>query len=710
MPADASTPGNAPLPALRDDLGLFPGPRNSRGEASWTLHEPVRNRYFRLGVSEFEMLARWQGAGSADALVVMAARDGISITTSEVLHFAEFLFRCELTQGDPGVVKRLTAASRLAGQSLWKSILHNYLFLRVPLVRPDPWLDRLYPLLRPLLSRRFLQLTVFAGLLSVFLVVRQWDLFLSTFMGFLNWEGAVAFGVSLVLVKVLHEAGHAIACRHHGLRVPSIGVVFIVMWPVMYTDATEAWRLTSRRARIAIAAAGMITELTIACYATLLWVLLPDGAIRSAVFMLATTTWIMSLAVNLNPLMKFDGYYLFSDILDIPNLQDRGFTLARNRLRHVLFGVGLLRDPGLTASEQRIAIAWAYATWIYRFFLFLGIAFLVYAYFFKALGIYLFLVEIWFFIAAPVWREIKGWRELAPSIDTTRRRIAWLGGAALLVLFLLPWPSAFMAPGIMKAAEHQRLYPVEASRVLAVHVGNGTRVSRGALLFELESPDLQAELARTRAELDSAEHDLLRVMSSERTSQDRLVAEESVAKARAALAGLEDRQARQRILAPFDGVVIDIPPSIRSGLWLGERQALGVMVGDQGGVIVDAYVTEDYLRFIAVGDEARFYAEESGVSPQDGTVERVDSVDTRILAEPYLDATYGGGIDVRPDAEGHAVPERAVYRVRVRLQAQVADVPMHVVRGKLRLGGDSRSLAQRAITFIGGAVLRESGF
>jgi len=699
-----------PLPALREDLGLFAAPRNSRGEAGWSLHDPLRNRYFRLGEREFEMLSRWHEEAGIFALARRLTSSGIAVSGGDVHEFVEFLVRNELTCGDAAPGKRLFAAFKRRQQSWWHRLLHNYLFLRIPLVQPDPLLDRWYPALRPLISRRFAQVTVLVGLVGVFLVLRQWEIFLATFMGFLNWQGALAFGCSLALVKVLHEGGHALACRHYGLRVPTVGVVFIVMWPVMYTDATEAWRLTSRRARIAIASAGMLTELTIACYATLAWVLLPDGLLRSVVFTLATTTWIMSLAVNLNPLMKFDGYYLFSDILDIPNLQDRGFALARNRMRHVLFGVPLATDPGLQPGEQRIAIAWAYATWIYRFILFVGIAVLVYAFFFKALGIFLFLVEIWWFIAAPIWREIRNWRELGQRMSSRRKRIALAGGAGLLLLLLVPWQSSFTAQGVLKGEQQWRIYPVEPAQLVAVHVQNGSEVHAGDVLFELESPELEAEVARVRAQVAGNEFELYRVMSSQDTASDRLVAEEALARARSALSGLEQRQQRQRVVAAFSGTLVDVPHAVRRGLWVKDSFALGVLVARDSAAVVDAYITEDYLPFVRAGDSARFYADDPRMLRLDGTVLQVDSVDTRVLQEPYLASALGGDIPVRSGPDGEAVPEQAVYRVRVRLAATMAEVPLRVSRGQLRLSGDDRSLAMRFWTFLAGAVLRESGF
>ncbi len=241
-------------------------------------------------------------------------------------------------------------------------------------------------------------------------------------------------------------------------------------------------------------------------------------------------------------------------------------------------------------------------------------------------------------------------------------------------------------------------------------VQNGSRVKQGDLLFVLESLDLEAELERGRADTSSAGHELARVMSSQETSGDRLVAAESLARSQAALKGGESRQQRLHVLAPFAGTLSDIPPAIRPGLWVGDKQSLGLLVGDGGGIVADAWVTEEYLRFIHPGDAARFYPEDPTLSPQNGIVEHIDAVDTRVLAESYLLASHGGGIPVRMDGEGNAVPEYAVYRVRLRLESGLGAVPLRVVRGKARFNGDSRSVVVRAGSFVAGSLRRESGF
>jgi len=166
------------------------------------------------------------------------------------------------------------------------------------------------------------------GLIGLFFTARQWDQFTTTFMHFFTLEGFIFYAITLTLIKALHELGHAYTARHFGVRVPIIGVAFLVMFPILYTDTTDAWRLTDKRKRLLIDSGGIIVELSIAAISLFLWSFLPDGPARSAAFFAATTSWVLSLMVNLNPCMRFDGYYLLGDLFGIQNMQARGFELV----------------------------------------------------------------------------------------------------------------------------------------------------------------------------------------------------------------------------------------------------------------------------------------------------------------------------------------------------------------------------------------------
>lgn len=396
-------------------------------------------------------------------------------------------------------------------QSPLVRLIHSYLFFRVPLVRPQRFLDAAWPHVRPLFSGGFVWICICVAMLGLWLAGRQWDVFVHTFMDFLSFEGALTYGASLVVIKSLHELGHAFLSRKYGAHVPTIGVAFIVLMPILYTDTTDGWRLP-RRQRLMIDAGGVMVELAIAAFATLAWALLEDGALRSICFAAATLSWVMSLAVNLNPLMRFDGYYLFADLLDVHNLQDRGFALARWRMREILFGLGDPPPEPLATRTAWIMTLHAWTTWVYRFFLFLGIALLVYHFTVKLLGIVLLAVEIGYFIALPIWREVKQWARRREDLRWNRQTLRTALLFALLAAgVLLPWKRDIHAPGLMRAGTVQPVHPPAPAMIREVLAKGGEIVREGQLLYRLEAPQLALKRQAALQRLNLAEARLARL-------------------------------------------------------------------------------------------------------------------------------------------------------------------------------------------------------
>ena len=381
LAAAISTPGSLPL--LREELGLYPGPRSWDGSPSWSLHDPAGNRFFRIGWREFEILRRWDEGDSQRIATRIGTETTLTITPDQVIALTQFLIANHLIQ--PGGTVDLARFSRQAGQRRpwYLRLLHGYLFFRIPLVRPDHFLVRTLPAVRWFFAPHFWYAMAVTALLGLYLAARQWDTFVRTFDYLFSWEGVLLFLATLLLVKTAHELGHAYTARRFGCRIPVMGVAFLVMWPMLYTETSEVWKLPARNQRLAVGAAGMAAELALAAMATLAWSFLPDGPARSAAFFTATLSWIMTLTFNLNPFMRFDGYYLLSDWLEIHNLHDRAFALGRWRLRKALLGLGDPPPEALPADRLRFLILFSYATWLYRLLLFLGIAMLVYYFFFK---------------------------------------------------------------------------------------------------------------------------------------------------------------------------------------------------------------------------------------------------------------------------------------------------------------------------------------
>ena len=650
------------LPALREDLGLHPGPALKHGAPTWVIEDPMRGRFFRIGWLEFELLSRWS-CGHAQELVQQVAQETLlRPTLQEVQAVKQFVLQHELAVN----VELLATARKgsLPKASLPARALHNYLMFRVPLLNPDRFLEKTLPLVRPLLGLPALGVSLFAGLVGLFLAFQQWDTFASTLVDTLTLEGLLSYLVALVLAKVIHEFGHAFTAKNLGLRVPRMGVALVLLLPMLYTDTGETWRLPRRRDRFSIAVAGMRIEVMLAAWCTLAWSFLPDGALRRACFFLATTSWLITLAINASPFLRFDGYYMMSDATGIPNMHDEAAKSVKHFLRKHLLGI---QDPEpLLEGEPvpRWLLGFGLATVVYRFILFLGIAIMVYHYFFKLLGIFLFIVEIWWFILKPMWSELTVWWQARARIQVAPAVRSGVVLLALLAALFVPWHSRIFADGWIRAGQETALHaPRPAVLMQALQAG---AVQADQALTLLESPELQLREARATARMTTLDSR----MQAGAAVQD---LPESARSMRAQLAQQQvevvgaDMEARQlKLLAPFTGWLVDVAHDAWPGSVVSRQEPLARVI-DPSFWLAEVFVNEDDVRRLQTGASVKAYLRGMAADMLPGRVEAIDSVPVEQLPAEMLADRFGGPLLTSEDAQV-LKPRRALYRVRVRLE------------------------------------------
>ncbi|RUR92649.1 HlyD family efflux transporter periplasmic adaptor subunit [Pectobacterium polaris] len=708
--AGGATPA-AGLSPLRDELILHAGPANRDGSPSWTLEDPLRGLYFRIGWAEMAMLSRWSMGNAAQIVAEVNQTSALTLDDSDVQYFNRFLQANSLTRvsGDEALAQfsRQVEQSRV---SIWRKLLKNYLFFRIPLWHPDRFLGATLPWVEPFFSRTFLKLTLLVAVLGLFLAGRQWETFKHTFLHFFTLEGAVLAGLTLCFTKILHEFGHAYTCKRFGARVATMGVAFLVMMPVLYTDTSGSWKLTRRRQRMAIGAAGMMTELVLAAWATLAWSFLPDGMLRSAAFMLATTTWIMTLAINLSPLMRFDGYFLLSDGLQMPNLQNRGFAIGRWQMREWLFGLGDAPPEHFPRWLQRTLVGYAFAVWIYRFFLFTGIAILVYHMTFKLLGMLLFAIEIGYFVVMPVVNEVREWSKRRKDYRMNRNMTTTLVvSAVVLLLLMIPWQRGVYAPALLRAEQQSSLYMPVPAMIQRIDVKVGQPVQAGQTLFTLSSDALAHELQQLERQIATLNwQSTFQVFNKEAAGDHQRVKQEH----EAALQKLQvlQRQSEQlTVRAPIDGVVADMTTPLETGEWLGQGEWLAVVTKPTGG-LVEAFVSEKDWQRLRTGAKGTFYLQDVSCSSLPLTIVEIASTATRDLnAAPELASIYGGDIATLSDAQRKLHPEQAVYRVLLSLPDDYRAQPQ-VLRGTVVMDGEAQSLLIRGWKVVSAVLIRELSF
>ncbi len=687
--------------AIRQDLEILHGPSSAGSEPDFIIADHVRHRYFRIGRRALELLAG-QGAAAGPK------KDAAMANGAEAEELAQFLNNNQLADDTEAASwQKLWQTSKRGEHGMGHAILHGYLFFRVPLFRPQRFLDAAWPFVSFLFTRTFAVVCGVLAVLALALLSRRWDAFVHTFTSFLSLEGAATYGVSLVLVKCLHELGHAFMARKYGTRVTTIGVAFMVLFPVLYTDTSSSWRL-ERRKRLMISAAGIMTELAIAVVATLSWIFLPDGPLRAAAFATATISWVMSLAVNLNPLMRFDGYYLFSDLTGIENLQERSFARARWSLRETLFGFGDDAPEPLPRRTAFIMLAHAYATWIYRFFLFLGIAILVYHFFIKPVALVLFAVEMGWFILLPVWRELAAWWQRRGDMRVNRQSLrAAAGVAVILAILFVPWQGSVAVPAMLRGAELGAVHAKRAARIASIRVAPGDRVAAGDVLFGLEAPDAPHERDAALADRDAIAIRLKRLAADNDSRSERVVLESQLQAARKRLAALADMERELVVTAPVSGLYVNANPHLAPGIWVSPTRRLGVVVSDRQ-LVLDGYAAESTRPRLAQDAQAVFIPEEPELERREAILTAIAQSNAAELALPPLADRHGGPIAVLDSPQGKLEPVGAWYPVRFSVVSH--DPPAHAVRGTVHVTAGRVSIASRIFRRVAGTLIRESGF
>ncbi len=697
------------IPPLRSDLELVPAPTAADGSPQYTLYDPVSETYHRFGWAEGQVLAGWRaGMTAAELASSVRARSTLAVTEEDVAGFVALVEAHGFTTPWPtrsGTRLAAEAERRRIGPFAW--LVHHYIYIRIPLVSPDRFLDRTLPLARALAGAPMLLVYLSAALLGAWLLAARWEDYLHTFPSFLTPAGAMAYGLTIVGVKTIHEFSHAYVAKSRGVRVRTMGLVLIVFWPIPYTDVTDAWRLPDRTGRFAIGIAGVAAELVLAGIALLGWALSPPGLARSVFFLVSSVTLVSTLVANLNPGMRFDGYYVLSDLWGIENLQSRAFALTRWALRKAFLGLDLPAPEEVGARRLAGLMVYTAYAWANRLVVYFAIALVVYHAFTKALGILLFTVEVGFFILRPLVQEVFVLARIRRAIRPRVRLAATvLVLAAGLGWLALPAPRTVRVPAVTESIAVQTVYAPANGFLEGGGFRPGDRVEAGRVLFEIRSPDLDASLevlARRIAGLEARE----RIALAREASRAALPEiQEALAKARAETREAEERRAQSVVRAAFAGTVVEWDPERREGQAVGRDAVLG-RIADPDRVRLVAYASEEDLPSMGPGRAVRFHPS-SGGPTLGAIVEAVRPSRVEVLAHRAVASVAGGDVLVE-DRLGRLVAMETRYEVELSLAHPPPGLPLGQ-SGRVVLESEPRSLLTDVLRRARNVLLRESDF
>ena len=476
-----------------------------RGELWHVVHDTTGGRYHRLSPGAYGLVRRMDGRQTVQTLWDQACAAGnVDLPTqNEIVELlsqlhAHDLLHCDVTPDAARVFERF----RKQRFARWKQRLGNPLGLRFPLVDPDAFLSRNMHSFAWLFSYRGALLWLAVVVPAAALALRHWAELSSNLSDrLLSAQNLVLLGLMFVPVKILHELGHAFATKRWGGAVPEMGVMLLVFAPVPYVDSSSASAFRDKYRRAAVGAAGVLVELFLAALAMYVWVLAEPGTLRAAAFNVMLIAGISTVIVNGNPLLRFDGYYVLADLIEIPNLAQRGTRYWTWLCDRYLFGAREVEAPVESAAEKRWLLPYTVASWIYRAVITASIVLFVATKFFF-FGVLIALWGALQFLVMPVYKSIKHIRT-SPSLQRHRSRAvrvsSVLVAAAVLVFVTVPLPLRTQAQGVVWLPDSSLVRAGADGIVERWLVEPGSAVDRETPLLLMSDLELDAQLADARA-------------------------------------------------------------------------------------------------------------------------------------------------------------------------------------------------------------------
>ena len=682
-----------------------------RGESWYVLNDVVTGRVHRFTPQTYYLLARMDGARTLDAIWSEALErlGDHAPTQDELIRLVGQLHAVDVIQCDiPPDTGELIERRDKERRSKLLSRYGSPLFMRFPLWDPDAFLERHLGLVQALWRWPAALAWLVLVIPAIAIVALHWpeltenlsDRVLSTGNLLLLW---LVFPV----IKAFHEMGHAVATKARGGEVHEMGLMLLVFTPVPYVDSTSANAFRSKWDRALVGAAGMLVETAIAALAAFVWVLLEPGLARAICFNVMLIAGVSTIVFNLNPLLRFDGYFILSDLLEIPNLAQRSKRFITEWSDRTLFRA-TVRQPMLVAPGEGLWLAlYQPLSSGYRLVVMVSIAlFLANRFFFVGVAL-----AVWALVQGLLWPLVKGAQYVLSSATLGQKRdravTLTVGAVATLalVLFLLPAPNRVMTEGVVWPREEAQLRAESDGFIEEVHLAPGSTVPANQTVLTLHQPELATNLEVQVARVDAAEAELARVLFTERSKA--AMARDALEAERAALDRVLNEVGRQQVVTRGAGTlelarVADMPGRhVRNGELLGyvsqgENRTVRIVVPQQDiervrdgvkgvSVRLSPHVERTFrarlLRAVpAARDQlpSRALAQEGGgqftLDPRDPegmrTLERIFQFDLELLGDvPYT--PIGSRAFVRLELPAEPVGVQAYRRVRQLLLSKL---------------------------------------
>jgi putative peptide zinc metalloprotease protein len=479
-----------------------------RGEAWYVIQDPASGRFNRFTPAAYQLLSLMNGKRTMDEIWDVAVEQLGDETPSQEevigllsqLHSADLL-NCEVNPDSAELFERFQKQDRTRRRANIK----NPFSIRIPLWDPDKFLERTMPDIKPFARMAAAVAYVAVIAYALLLAAINWPELTGNLSDrVFSAQNLVVLWLCFPIVKLLHELGHGYAVKAGGGEIHEMGIMFLVFMPIPYVDASAASGFRSKWRRVLVGAAGMLTELFLAALAMIVWVAAEPGLLRAFAFNTMLVAGVSTILFNGNPLLRYDAYYILSDLIEMPNLATRGNQYWRYLFERYVFRVPQVEPPLMSDGERRWVIFYTPAALIYRTFV---LVFIV-----------LYIATQWFFIGVilaiwgmvsmfglPLMKLVRYLSDVPRAAGARRRAYLVASGvvaAAAIVLFAIPAPMRLLVEGVVWLPEEANVRAGVDGFVSEVLVPPGTEVEPGQALVKSFDPVLEAELGTSMARLE----------------------------------------------------------------------------------------------------------------------------------------------------------------------------------------------------------------
>lgn len=506
---------------VRRDLNITP--QKYEGKTYYVVKDPVSLRYWRFKDKEQYLIELMDGSTTLDdAQKKFEQRFRPDrLTLEDLEHFAQQLLTAGLAHNDSAQVgKQLYESRKKRNRSEWMQILTNVLYIKIPVFDPDKVLARMLPYTRWIFTLTFLTVSAAIMLAAILLVATHFQAFrdkLPSYHEFFSFKNLTYMWFALGAVKIIHEFGHGLSCKAFGGETHEMGLLFLCLSPCLYCNVSDSWTLPDKWKRIIISSAGIYVELIIAALATFVWWNATSHPfVQNMALSLMVVCSVSTVVFNANPLMRYDGYYMLADWMEIPNLRDRSNKFLMRLVQEHCLGIELPPEQHMELGRRILFVSYAVVSYIYRWVVTFSILYFLSIflepYKLRALSNILAGAALGSMVGWPLYRLGKNLYKRGRLPDMKPQRVtisASVLTAVILFFFLVPLPVSRVREMALvqvppSAAEHVHVQ-VPSSILKALHVDDGQTVPKDYVLAEFTNLEVENQLDETKTERDIKE-------------------------------------------------------------------------------------------------------------------------------------------------------------------------------------------------------------